>query len=408
MKKLRVLVLLIVVNNACAVLTPNERAQYQRILVAIDTNRPLNAVQKKAITKYADLLEQDRPAFDINQVVKTSAKAVPVQKVTSAPAQRPLTGAQKRAIAAQQRREAAAAAQRVQQAAPVQKAAPVKAAAPARRTVAAQKAVPAPAQRPLTGSQKRVIAAQQRREAAAAAQRVQQAAPVQKAAPARRTAAAQKAVPAQKSSARPLTGAQKRAIAAQEKREAAAQVRVQQEQENNNDLPLLNELSDNDLIGINDVVVRGYGPLPDTIVLDNYKHYMQPDIRTSAEGTFEPFGWHHDLGGRIERTKMIDGHTIKIMSKQTDPSGLYRFEWSVDKGLNKKLSTFFPFTWSRQMVQQKIVEAYNYARNHNYAPVAQRNNTFALVGFTKEGIEIKIIVNQKGRVITAFPEWPKK
>lgn len=389
MKKLRVLVLLIVVNNACAVLTPNERAQYQRILVAIDTNRPLNAVQKKAITKYADLLGQDRPAFDINQVVKTSAKAVPAPKITPA----------KRAT-------------------PARSAVPVQKVAPVRRATATQKVAPAPAQRPsakpLTGSQKRAIAAREKREAAAAEQRVQQAAPVQKAAPvkaaapARRTAAAQKAVPAQKSSARPLTGAQKRAIAAQEKREAAAQVRVQQEQENNNDLPLLNELSDNDLIGINDVVVRGYGPLSDTIVLDNYKHYMQPDIRTSAEGTFEPFGWHHDLGGRIERTKMIDGHTIKIISKQTHPSGLYRFEWSVDNGLNKKLSTFFPFTWSRQMVQQKIVEAYNYARNHNYAPVAQRNNSFALVGFTREGIEIKIIVNQKGRIITAFPEWPKK
>ena len=169
----------------------------------------------------------------------------------------------------------------------------------------------------------------------------------------------------------------------------------------------LDELSAADLVGINDVTAQGYGPLSDTIVFDNYKHYMQPDIRTASDGTVELLGWHHDLGGNIERTKTINGHAIKITNKETHPSGLYRFEWSVD-GTSKKLSTFFPSTWSRQMVQQKIVEAYNYARNHNYIPQPQRNNTFALTGFTKEGIEIKIIINQRGRVITAFPEWPKK
>ena len=308
MKSFKVFVLLIVLieaGNACA-LTPKERAHYKSLLVAIDRNRPLSPVQKKAVLKYADLLAEDRPEFDVDDAVKVVAKTAPARRATHA-----------------------------------KKTAPVRKPARAKKTMPVKKA------------------------------RVKKTAPVKKVAPARQSK------------------------------------KVQRDEENSNDIPLLDELNDADLMGISDVSVRGYGPLPDTIVLDNYKHYMQPDIRTISEGTFEPFGWHHDLGEKIERTKKMGSHTLKITNKETSPSGLYRFEWGLG-GMNKKLSTFFPSTWTRQMVQQKIVEAYNYARDHHYAPEAQRNNTFALVGFTKEGIEIKIIINQKGRVITAFPLWPKK
>jgi hypothetical protein len=168
----------------------------------------------------------------------------------------------------------------------------------------------------------------------------------------------------------------------------------------------LNRLKGKDLIGIENISVPGYGPLPKRISLSNYKHYLQPEIRVTSTGKLKPSGWHHDPGKRIANIKRFNGHKIEIENYKKHSSGIYKFDWVVD-GINKKTSTFFPDTWSREMVQQKIVEAYKYARKHHHIPELQKNGSFAVTGFTNESINIKIIINTEGMVVTAYPVWLK-
>ena len=168
----------------------------------------------------------------------------------------------------------------------------------------------------------------------------------------------------------------------------------------------LNSLEGKELIGIENVSVSGYGALPKRIYLDKYKHYLQPELRTTSTGKLKPSGWHHDPGKRIESIKRINGHKIEIINCEKHASGIYRFDWGVE-GVRKKTSTFFPHTWSRETVQQKIVEAYKYARRYHVMPTLQPNGNFAVRGFTKERIKVNIIIDQKGMVVTGYPVWPE-
>ena len=95
-----------------------------------------------------------------------------------------------------------------------------------------------------------------------------------------------------------------------------------------------------------------------------------------------------------------------IESYEKHSSGIYRFDWGVE-GMSKKTSTFFPYSWSGETVQRKIVEAYKYARKYHFIPESQKNGSFVIIGFTRESIKVKIIINQKGTIITAYPVWPE-
>ncbi len=167
----------------------------------------------------------------------------------------------------------------------------------------------------------------------------------------------------------------------------------------------LDRLKGKDLIGIEDVSVSGYESLPKRVFLNNYEHYLQPELRTTTSGKIKPSGWHHDPGKNIERIKRVNGYTIEIEKYQRHSSGIYKFDWGI--GAHKKTSTFFPYEWSRETVQKKIVEAYKYAKKNHCSPILQKNGTFAIYGFTQEGINIKIIVNIDGIVVTAYPIWPR-
>jgi hypothetical protein len=165
----------------------------------------------------------------------------------------------------------------------------------------------------------------------------------------------------------------------------------------------LDRLKGKDLLGIDNIVMSGYGPLPETVSLVNYKHYLQPELRITSKGKIKPSGWHHDPGRRIEAIKRINGHKIEIENYKKHASGIYKFEWGVE-GMQKKRSTFFPHTWSRELVQSKIREAYKYARKHKVIPEFQnRTNNFSLFGFTKDGIKIEMIINQQGMIVSAYP-----
>jgi hypothetical protein len=88
-------------------------------------------------------------------------------------------------------------------------------------------------------------------------------------------------------------------------------------------------------------------------------------------------------------------------------SGLRKKYNKEFKNMHKKTSTFFPSHWSEEKVQKKISEAFKYAKKHNLTPEVQQNGNLSFHGFTKEGMNIKIITDQKRNFITAYPRWPK-
>ena len=102
----------------------------------------------------------------------------------------------------------------------------------------------------------------------------------------------------------------------------------------------------------------------------------------------------------------MNDYILNIVHKETHKSGIYRFEWGVEGSL-KKASTFFPHTWSEKKVQEKTIEAYEYAKKHQIEPKFQPNTKkFLLSGFTKEGIEIAMLISSEGCMVVAFPKWP--
>jgi hypothetical protein len=104
--------------------------------------------------------------------------------------------------------------------------------------------------------------------------------------------------------------------------------------------------------------------------------------------------------------QMQDDFILDIVNKEIHESGIYRFEWAV-YGSQKKGSTFFPHTWSEEMVQKKIIEAYEYARKHNIPPKFQPDTkNFLVSGFTNDGIAIAMLISSAGNMVVAFPKWP--
>jgi hypothetical protein len=97
---------------------------------------------------------------------------------------------------------------------------------------------------------------------------------------------------------------------------------------------------------------------------------------------------------------------LDITHKETDVSGIYRFDWGPEGSL-KKGSTFFPYTWSEETLQEKIIEAYEYAKKHNIQPKFQLDTkNFLVSGFTKKGIEIAMLISSEGNMVVVFPKWP--
>jgi hypothetical protein len=171
------------------------------------------------------------------------------------------------------------------------------------------------------------------------------------------------------------------------------------------DMRPINRLKGKDLNCIADCSVSGNKPLFKRVFLDNYKHYLEPELRVTSTGKIKPSGWHHDPGRRIEHRKRINGYKIEITNYEKHKSGIYRFDWGVE-GMQKKPSTFFPSDWSREKVQQEIIEAYKYTKKYKISPKWQPDtNNFSLVGLTNDNIKITMIINPQGKVISAYPKW---
>lgn len=159
--------------------------------------------------------------------------------------------------------------------------------------------------------------------------------------------------------------------------------------------------------------MKGDECIPVPVIFD-YQHILGIDIEVQCKKQiFSIGGWHHDPEGKLRKSGLIDIDSMKI-----GDHGIYQIEWS-HKGSKSKPSTFFPEHWSRAKVIEKIGEALQDAvKNINTGiikPQERDNHRIVLRGFTKEGIEIEIILEAHntnksqttGKIISAYPVLPE-
>lgn len=105
-------------------------------------------------------------------------------------------------------------------------------------------------------------------------------------------------------------------------------------------------------------------------------------------------GFHHKKSAKDGNTYVIEG-TEQIV----DDRGFYKAQVVIDGTPKWTESTFFPDDWDDVDVILAIEDAYKVKRPD---PLGGAN---AFIGTTSDGIEIKIIVDNAGKIRTAYPNY---
>jgi EndoU nuclease-like protein len=105
-------------------------------------------------------------------------------------------------------------------------------------------------------------------------------------------------------------------------------------------------------------------------------------------------GFHHDFMGHLEQAGLIVLDVIK-----TGIEGAVDAYVKVD-GVLFRNKTFFPKHWTHETVVKKILESLTHLYKE---PVLQDNGNWQIIGSTLENLKIETIINQSGKIITAYP-----
>ncbi len=140
------------------------------------------------------------------------------------------------------------------------------------------------------------------------------------------------------------------------------------------------------------------GPLKGKKLTFELSHFLQPGMTQSGFRT----GWHYDPLGVFERIRKFNGKNIEIYSKTKGTFGTYQIKWGFE-GQPSKKSSFFPKHWDSRTVIKKILEAYDSIEDKTVFKKSKSGN-WELIGKTKEKIPVRLIFNENGKLITAFPD----
>ncbi|MCW6059814.1 EndoU domain-containing protein [Clostridium sporogenes] len=181
--------------------------------------------------------------------------------------------------------------------------------------------------------------------------------------------------------------------------------------------------------GVLDVEVAGYGRIriKESSILDDVDKICKDRYTKWAEGksseishvksiadlknteNFRSSALNHILEGEINRSNMAVGYHYEkfptskgkiIEGTKSSPNdlGVYTGKVQVDGVIKKAKSSFFPEEWSPQEVIDAINEAYN-----NKQFVKGTKNTFR--GKSVSGLKIEMYIDNKGKIISAFPKY---
>ena len=123
-------------------------------------------------------------------------------------------------------------------------------------------------------------------------------------------------------------------------------------------------------------------------------------IRASGKIEAAYAGFYHDKGWKLVKKGKVKFLTEPVVCPKT---GMVKVERLVIEGfLYDKPKTFFPPEWSRSKVIDKIFEASEHIEEQSISGSRQE-----IVGITKEGMRIRMIVDENKKLITAYPEIKK-
>lgn len=147
---------------------------------------------------------------------------------------------------------------------------------------------------------------------------------------------------------------------------------------------------------INGKLRKGYGPIANHTIRLREKHALGMDIDWR---NLNPHldGLHHDYLGALEGSGIIE-----LIDKIESPIGAYKAE-VIWNGRKFKQKSFFPKGWLRQQVIEKILEAFDDCVKRNVFLDFSKKKRCTIRGFTSDMLEIEMIINSNGEIITAYP-----
>lgn len=130
-------------------------------------------------------------------------------------------------------------------------------------------------------------------------------------------------------------------------------------------------------------------------VSGDLEHWYSIDLKKLKNGTLKLSGFHLDANNFIENCGIF-----QIKNRRVDKFGCYGGEVWYDGQRIHKDKTFFPSHWTREQVLDKVIEALQ-----NVKSITQKNSNsnFEVRGLTSEKIEIEMIINKNGKILTAYP-----
>ena len=149
-------------------------------------------------------------------------------------------------------------------------------------------------------------------------------------------------------------------------------------------------------------------PEPEKLLLLSYKRFNPPDNLTGKPISVDR-AYHilkSNMTGGGHHRPSFDAEGVEFLGYLTPKNKLGVYEAKIKylnyKGIWKeKRSTFFPDDWSAEKVMDAIDEAY---RNPNVKWELQTNGRYRGVGENSYGVDVLIIKDSNGNIITAHPE----
>jgi len=144
---------------------------------------------------------------------------------------------------------------------------------------------------------------------------------------------------------------------------------------------------------------KGFGMFAKKYIKPDYEHIFGITFKAKNNIIQKAYGFHHDLISTIENNT-----ALKLVGKKMYPHGFYKVSAIKYNGSKiKDIATFFPTNWSREKVMHKIYAAYDHFIESGTITKLTKEGKMRIRGLISEGIEIEMILTQKGKLITAYP-----
>jgi len=104
-------------------------------------------------------------------------------------------------------------------------------------------------------------------------------------------------------------------------------------------------------------------------------------------------GFHHDFLYILEK----EG-ALQFINKKMGPCGSFMCDVIIN-GITYEDKSFFPATWTREIIVEKTLETMRKLTRKEL----QSNKNWLFEGYTLDGLLIRTIIDQTGKIITTFP-----